>query len=184
MTEEAETFREIGRMAEAQEELTQRFEPEFKRLSQEYDRDTIVSALDGILFDLRNRNAFNTYDIDDEVFTRLIEIKYQQDIEFTVAGIEPETFAARCERGNPLICLANFDVQVPALEESWDEVKKLATEHGLIVVEAFFDMVVFPHDVEPELLKYSDTKYYPRDAYVEAVMDTMTIRFPELQYKA
>lgn len=179
----SDLFEDVTQTEEIYLELKEVLAPVFERLGKEYDRETIRSAVEWITRDLRYRNAFNTYDIDDDVFDRLQELKYENDIEIVVAGIDPMTFATACKEGNPLLHGAEDDLLLAEFETAWEELQKLATEHGTIVFEAFFDMVIMPLDIEPEYAILSDTTYYPRQEYVDSLLQILEHRFGELSYR-
>lgn len=176
MEDDIAPFRALSEMSEVQDELFELFADDIERLGRKYDRETVADALDGIVFDLRNRNAFNTYDIEEPLFYQLLDIKYENDIELDLADVEPEEFREQCASGNPLLASSNQYMTVDELEKAWMQLQDMASEHGMGIFEVFFDLVIFT-DVPSSLKKLTEHQHYTREDYIDELMKVLVDRF-------
>lgn len=177
MSEDTAPFQAISEMVKVQDELCNLLADDIERLGQEYDRETVGDAIDGLLLDLRNRNAFNTYDIEDSLFNQLMDIKYEHEIQFEVGQIEPEEFARQCVKGNPLLASSkNHHMMVGGREKAWKQLQDLAKSHGMVVFEVFFDLVIHT-DVMPDMQKLVEHQRYTREDYLDELMKVLEDRF-------
>lgn len=156
-------WKSISETASAQQKIIDEFDSRLKELSHEHGRENVVMALEGIAFDIKNRNMLNTYDIPDEIFDELMHVKDEYDIEIHTNGHSPEEFAETVRVGNPLMASQHQWPSVEQWEKAWDSVKELRDEEGDIIYKVFFDLVLF-----------TEAGYHEREKFVEKIMEEIS----------